>query len=758
MKNNTKFNQILKRISNGEQIGTSELFSFIGAENRKERLYFNLTLANLYFNMGSYQHAYVCMQRAWMLSQFDERLIEQFFQIAKHAKKTDDIKNAYKHLGLSKLREKDLKNSLEYFNKWHNTETFINSADKYQYDNDILNAIDNYTKSQKFNHTNNQENKKVKIGYLIKGITVLNSVLIKINLIFAKYHNSDQFEITFFTSETLDEIKNSPQGINTISIINNYGHRIVTPNNRMAYEERLNSVAKSIFNERINILVTSAVLADFEHYYITSLKPAPIIIGLAQGPPPQFIAPNHMDWAISWTYHPLLDTPINCSHISLEMDFAQLDCNNSNKYKSELRIPEDGIILMSGGRPVKFQDKLFWNSVSHLLLNHSNLYFIAVGVTKEQIKNINDYISSNIEERITFLSWREDYLNILLIADIVIDTYPSGGGVFLLEAMNLGIPALTFENNYIKEFDQTDWSPISEFISNKDIICERGNFDQLIKKTETLIFNKKERIELGKKCKIDIQNNFGNPKRMVKKLENKYLEILNHLKNNDKESSDFYADDAITNFLSDSNFNSWQKAYKNGYNSSMGNHINYFYNTYISEIGFYNHLEYAKKIVEFAPGDATFMKVFIEMFPEKEFNLIDISEKNLQNIKLKLKDHSNVNYFLNYPEVTELKNIDVVFSFLLSQSMPKSLWILHLSSVLEMLNEGGAYYFQFAYHPNGFANDSIDVAINGGHKYTPEKIAKQLEDVGFSGCDFTVPISLKSFNTDIIWYLCKAYK
>ena len=58
----------------------------------------------------------------------------------------------------------------------------------------------------------------------------------------------------------------------------------------------------------------------------------------------------------------------------------------------------------------------------------------------------------------------------------------------------------------------------------------------------------------------------------------------------------------------------------------------------------------------------------------------------------------------------------------------------------------------------GFANDSIEVAINGGHKYTPDEVGKELEKIGYEGCDFTVPISLKEFNSDITWYLCKAYK
>ncbi|MCP5064713.1 MAG: glycosyltransferase [Ignavibacteriae bacterium] len=759
----TTYYKILKKISDGNKISNSELFPFIGSENKHDRLYYNLMLSNTFYELEddhSHELAYECIKRAWLLSNFDERLLVQFYNISQLVKKTDDIAEAYKQLGLSKLSERNLNSSLEYFNKWHNIEAAINKEDKYKYDFDILNAIDSYTESQKFTYTNNPsitKSTKIKLGFLIEGITVVNSVLLKINLIFAKYYNKEKFELSFYTPKTINEIKDSPQGAETISLIESYGCNIFSAKEELGYEERLKSVANNIFNDKIEILVTSAALADFEHYFITSFKPSPIIIGLAQGPPPQFLSINHMDWAISWTKHPILDSPVNCYHIPLEMDFSNFKKVEVDA-KEELGIPETGIILMSGGRPAKFQNKLFWRSISKLLQDNTNLYFVAVGTTKELITDNEKIILPIIKDRIKFLGWRENYLEILSIADIMIDTYPNGGGVFLLEAMNLGIPVFTYENNYMKEFDQTDWSPISEFISIEDLICERGDFNQLMNRTEVLIQNENYRKDLGTKCKMHIRENFGKPERMVKRLENKYLEIIEYKENEKIKSVNQIQRDPIADFLEYHNFKVWQKAYINGYNSSMGNHRNYFYDEHLQNIGLYEAIDESNNIIEFAPGDASFIKQFIEFFPNKEFSLVDISEENIKKVQNTLEKFPNVKTHLNFPEIKSFQNIDLVFSFLLCQSMPRSLWLSHLETVFNMLKKDGSYFFQFAYKNNESSNDSIESAISGSNKYSANEIAEMLEKIGFSGCDLTVPITLEKFESDIVWYICKAIK
>jgi len=56
---------------------------------------------------------------------------------------------------------------------------------------------------------------------------------------------------------------------------------------------------------------------------------------------------------------------------------------------------------------------------------------------------------------------------------------PSGGSVVLMDAMALGIPVVSFKNNYMKLFDQTDWSSAEEIIPIADLLLNRGDFTQM---------------------------------------------------------------------------------------------------------------------------------------------------------------------------------------------------------------------------------------------------------------------------------------
>lgn len=208
--------------------------------------------------------------------------------------------------------------------------------------------------------------------------------------------------------------------------------------------------------------------------------------------------------------------------------------------------------------------------------------------------------------------------------------------------------------------------------------------------------------------------------------------------------------------LAKQSYEMWQQAYRDGYKSTMGDHRNYFYNRYIQEIGFYDILNDASRIVEFAPGDGSFILPFISERTEKDFYLFDISEKNLNTIKQKMLSANNVGFYINDLQPPVLRDIDLSFSFLLCQSMPYTLWKEHLHNVKSMLSEKGRYIFQFAYHPNGSVNDSLGDSIAGNQKYHPEQMKKLLESAGYSNIKMTQPISLKQLQSDILWFLCSA--
>jgi MoaA/NifB/PqqE/SkfB family radical SAM enzyme/Tfp pilus assembly protein PilF len=207
-------------------------------------------------------------------------------------------------------------------------------------------------------------------------------------------------------------------------------------------------------------------------------------------------------------------------------------------------------------------------------------------------------------------------------------------------------------------------------------------------------------------------------------------------------------------------FQMWQRVYQNGYDSSSGDHSRNFYNKYLEEIGYYRELSKAGTVVEFAPGKGEFMANFIRAAPQKRFFFVDISEANLEFLKAKFSGHHNVFCVVNNQRNLPLSGVGSVFSFILCQCMPKSLWLEHMQQVYRVLNDGGSYVFQFAFNPELDADDSVQKALSGSHVYTAEQMDAIARSAGFQQVELTSPIDLRpmSPDTNTVWYICKALK
>ena len=523
------FENLLGRIRNGDLVKSSELLPYLCLENREERCLANLRLAEAYLKIGNFQQAKIFINRSWILSKFSPDILPLYIEIHSALNDIDSIQKAYKRLGMVEASKNNLTGALKYFNLWQYAYTNHFKLDKYDYDFDILECIERMANPYQFNmklQIESLPNRKIRLAYLMFGMTHVNSVIVKINLLLAKYHNKDRFEVVFFVPEPKSAIDNWRQAKDNIKLLTDYNCKIVIAPDAASVKERLLAVANQIYNYKPDILITSALLAEFEHYFIASLRPAPIIIGLLQGPPPQFVA-HSLDWCISWSKHPLIDSPCHCSLVQMGVDLP--DRKSINSYtKQDLNIPENSQILMSGGRYTKFQDLDLWKSVLNILSHFSNLYYVVVGISKEQIPFLDELLTPELSERLRLLGWRENCLNIFCLADVVIDTFPSGGGHVLIDAAALGIPFVSFENNYFRTFDQTDWSVADEFVSIPDLIVNRGDFEQFKNVVSKLIEDKEYRNKMGNLCKEQIHLKIGKPEQGVSSCENIYLRILNN--------------------------------------------------------------------------------------------------------------------------------------------------------------------------------------------------------------------------------------
>ncbi len=521
-----ELNDLLSNITRGDFLKPYDILPFLCSETKEERCQVNFKLAKAYLEAQNIHQAKTFIRRAWVLSEFSPDVLPLYVKIHAQLNDIESIQSAYRTLGMKEAAAKNIAEAINYFMLSMYAHAHYRNIDHYEYDFEMLECIQKLAEPHQFDPGRFlpiSSTRKVRLAYLMFGMTHLNSVIVKINRLLAQFHDKTRFEVAFFVPDDEKRINRSDEAKENIRILREHGCRVVIPKSN-GDQERLFEVGTEIFNYKPDVLITSALLADLKHYFITSLRPAPVVVGFVQGPPPQFASPS-LDWSISWTKHPLIDCPCNCSLVDLEIGLPDV-ATVSFFDKRHFNLPDDSLVLMSVGRYPKFQDLAFWEAILGILRTYPNLYYVSVGIKRQDVPFLEKVVTPEEGNRLRLLGWREDCLEVLGLADIMIDTFPSGGGVILMDAMALGIPVVSFQNDYMRVFDQNDWSPGEEIVSIPDLIVERGNFEQLKILLTELIKNQEYRSRMGKRCKEQVRSTNGSPERMVRTCENIYLKVL----------------------------------------------------------------------------------------------------------------------------------------------------------------------------------------------------------------------------------------
>jgi hypothetical protein len=97
----------------------------------------------------------------------------------------------------------------------------------------------------------------------------------------------------------------------------------------------------------------------------------------------------------------------------------------------------------------------------------------------------------------------------------VVDSYPVGGGVFLVEAMALGLPVLSFDHDYVLTYSNDACSGAREILGDSALILERGDFKALADAVSKLVHDPEYRRRTGEACRQHVFRTRSNPSRMV---------------------------------------------------------------------------------------------------------------------------------------------------------------------------------------------------------------------------------------------------
>jgi glycosyltransferase involved in cell wall biosynthesis len=437
------------------------------------------------------------------------------------------IREAYKRLGLVAAAKGNIADALRYFDQWQYAYATFTSSDKFEYDWDILECVDRLALPYRLspNPRAGALAGKIRVAYLVKGICEAGSILVKINLLFAKYHDEARFTPKFFVPESERTVRKSSVGLEHVRLFEQHRQKLVMSPDAGNSTEGLLATARSIHEFQPDVLVTSASLAQFAHYFVTALQPAPVTIGLVQGPPPQF-APMMLDWGIAWIKHPLMDCPVSCSLADMEFDLPSPEDGHSGT-RQELGLPAEAIVACAAGRYVKFQDVSFWKAIVDILKENPGAYFVALGVDANQLPLSPSVLTAETGSRLRLIGWSGgEYLKHLRMADILIDTFPSGGGAILVDAMALGIPVVSFENDYMKLYDQTEWSLAEEVVGVSEMIVPRGDWKRMSHVVSRLMREPAYRERMGERCRDHARQTRSDPARTVRKCEQIIMRVL----------------------------------------------------------------------------------------------------------------------------------------------------------------------------------------------------------------------------------------
>lgn len=532
--NDSGFNSILRRVRGGEDFDDSELLPFLTLESQGERYRVNLGLAEAFHarhergpDPRSLVRARACADRAFLLSRYSAEALPVLLKVNGALGDADAAADALKRYGLEQAARGDFGGAIATFDRWSYAHAEFTQIDLHDtYDPEVLACVERMASLHRFDAPARapRADGRVRVAYLTQGLTEINSVLIKIDQVFARLHDRARFEAAYFSVEPESAVAASPDARAAVEEFRRLGFELSVAPDRELLVERLLAVGERIRDFAPDILVTSGGLITMRNYFVACLRPAPLTVSFHQGPSPQFTW-HDFDHAISWFLTNVPDCPSDCSYVPLEFDFPAKESVEPAP-RAELDVPEGATVMVSGGRWPKFQNPDYWRVMVELLEEHPSLYWVMLGPKEEQVPFLRDVLTPAARSKIRFQGWRRDYLGLVAAADLLVDSYPVGGGVFLMEGLALGLPVVSFHHDYVNAFSNNDCSGGDEIIGGGETLVARGDFAGMKSRIAALVADAGRRRLLGAECGGRVRDTRGEPARMVRRCEEIYEKVL----------------------------------------------------------------------------------------------------------------------------------------------------------------------------------------------------------------------------------------
>lgn len=481
--------------------------------SRQKRIETLVKEAGKQLNLGEHDLAEVSLERLARMTLFsDENVVKHLASLYQRREDIPGLREVWKRSAVAALEKGNLDQFLERSYISIYAENLFSSEANYLFC-DIDQDLNAYTRLiarshplhewvqeqlRKRGRKQKSRPKKLRVGFVLEGFSQ-NQAASRTYFPIAENYDSERYELTFYSRWFLgEELAKQEKYEQSVELFKENGCSVRTPPRRMSPIEQVEFLAKNIVEDEIDILVFQTTSFVPQYNFLSCLHTAPFQAAV-EHQQPEYSAETDLLFTTRKQYPESL-----CATAPFVMAITRDGRSQTlpSVDRAQFGIPREAVLLTSVNRALRYSQPRFWTELERLMTCHSNVYFMPIGLKdlasvmpERQVR-----MDSSIRQRIITPGFRTDVLELLQLADIYVDLFPSGGGSSLIEAMQVGLPVPCFEDDYAGSlFNLHTVSLGPTFVDTAEMIVPPGDYTAWHELMDRLIIEPEFRTEIGKK-------------------------------------------------------------------------------------------------------------------------------------------------------------------------------------------------------------------------------------------------------------------
>ncbi|WP_420430184.1 hypothetical protein [Kordiimonas sp.] len=505
-----------------------EVHSGLDSRELTVRVDANLRDAEHWQAAGDLDLAEVCLRRAFELTGHSAEISERLASLLTQNNKLEDAREVLQAGLHQAVQSGDLDLIVQCYRRWQYYTTQSVGVEDYRFDFLALAGMERAVADLKaqLTITSMAQQGEVnplqpKVLYVGTNLAQVGSVLAKVLLSMIDAHDTSKFEFGLVFTDDEKKLYNTEETAALIHLAEAKGWMLFLEPD-LTVTGRVTKLARRLHDWRPDLLVTNCALASAEGLLLSASLPNILRCSLVVGPPPLFAAPNS-DFVVASDERLLMECPVDGVVVPVETTLPDRD-DVQPAYRSEIDIPATARIVVAAGRYTKFSAQ-YCDTLAKILSGNERIFLLTLGIPKNEEENFLARFPNQVASRIRIVPWGRNYLGHLILGDLLIDTFPSGGGITVQDAMALEIPSICVGDDVRRPYKSDQWSVAYKF-ALPELVVAPGKEEGIVSLALAYMSDTIDSASLKERCRSHVAALRGDPVRMTKLHEEVYSMLL----------------------------------------------------------------------------------------------------------------------------------------------------------------------------------------------------------------------------------------